>query len=82
MFCRILSSQPQSRLCIKEYHPSDRDRKDIMELFPCLSAYMGHSELTSKLYYAHILPKNCAIQQGVTRNSFHQSTREGTEDED
>ena len=32
--------------------------KDIMELLPYLSAYMGHSELTSTLYYVHLLPDN------------------------
>ena len=32
--------------------------KDIMELLPYLSAYMGHSELNSTLYYVHLLPDN------------------------
>lgn len=32
--------------------------KDVMELLPHLSAYMGHSELTSTLYYVHLLPEN------------------------
>ena len=31
--------------------------KDVMELLPYLSAYMGHSELTSTLYYIHMLPE-------------------------
>lgn len=31
---------------------------DVMELLPYLSAYMGHSELTSTLYYVHLLPEN------------------------
>lgn len=31
--------------------------KDIMELLPYLSAYMGHSEFTSTLYYVHLLPE-------------------------
>lgn len=31
--------------------------KDAMELLPYLSAYMGHSELTSTLYYVHMLPE-------------------------
>ena len=30
--------------------------KDAMELLPYLSAYMGHSEITSTLYYVHLLP--------------------------
>lgn len=32
--------------------------KDVMELLPYLSDYMGHSELTSTLYYVHLLPDN------------------------
>ena len=32
--------------------------RDVMELMPYLSAYMGHSELVSTLYYVHILPEN------------------------
>ncbi|MBP5291979.1 MAG: tyrosine-type recombinase/integrase [Lachnospiraceae bacterium] len=32
--------------------------KDVMELLPYLSAYMGHSELSSTLYYVHMLPDN------------------------
>lgn len=31
--------------------------KDAMELLPYLSAYMGHSELASTLYYIHMLPE-------------------------
>lgn len=31
--------------------------KDAMELLPYLSAYMGHSELASMLYYIHMLPE-------------------------
>lgn len=31
--------------------------KDVMELLPYLSAYMGHSGLTSTLYYIHMLPE-------------------------
>lgn len=34
------------------------DGKDVMELLPYLSVYMGHSELTSTLYYIHLLPEN------------------------
>lgn len=34
------------------------DGRDAMELLPYLCAYMGHSELTSTLYYIHLLPEN------------------------
>ena len=36
-----------------------------MELLPYLSAYMGHSELTSTLYYVHLLPENLRRSEGV-----------------
>ena len=36
-----------------------------MELLPYLSAYMGHSELTSTLYYVHLLPENLRRSKGV-----------------
>lgn len=31
--------------------------KDVMELMPYLSAYMGHSELKSTYYYVHLVPE-------------------------
>ena len=31
--------------------------KDVMELLPYISSYMGHSELSSTLYYVHLLPE-------------------------
>lgn len=36
-----------------------------MELLPYLSAYMGHSELTSTLYYVHLLPEKLRRSKGV-----------------
>ena len=36
-----------------------------MELLPYLSAYMGHSELTSTLYYAHLLPEKFRRAKGI-----------------
>lgn len=32
--------------------------RDVMELMPYLSAYMGHSHLESTFYYIHLLPDN------------------------
>lgn len=32
--------------------------KNVMELMPYLSSYMGHSELSSTFYYIHLLPEN------------------------
>lgn len=31
--------------------------KEIMEMIPYLSAYMGHSDFSSTLYYVHLLPE-------------------------
>lgn len=39
--------------------------KNVMELLPYLSAYMGHSELTSTLYYVHLLPENLRKSKGI-----------------
>lgn len=39
--------------------------KDVMELLPYLSAYMGHSELTSTLYYIHLLPENLRRSKAI-----------------
>ena len=39
--------------------------KDVMELMPYLSAYMGHSELTSTFYYIHLLPENLRKSKAV-----------------
>ena len=39
--------------------------KDVMGLMPYLSAYMGHSELTSTFYYIHLLPENLRQAKAV-----------------
>ena len=39
--------------------------RDVMELLPYLSAYMGHSELTSTLYYVHMLPEKLRTTTGI-----------------
>lgn len=39
--------------------------RDVMELLPYLSAYMGHSELTSTLYYVHLLPDKLRRSKGI-----------------
>lgn len=36
-----------------------------MELLPYLSAYMGHSEFTSTLYYVHLLPEKLRRSKGI-----------------
>lgn len=39
--------------------------RDAMRLLPALSAYVGHSELTSTLYYVHLLPERLRSSPGV-----------------
>ena len=39
--------------------------RDAMELLPALSAYVGHSELTSTLYYIHLLPERLRNSPGL-----------------
>lgn len=39
--------------------------RDVMGLLPALSAYMGHSELGSTLYYIHMLPERLRRSPGV-----------------
>ena len=55
-----------------------------MELLPYLSAYMGHSELTSTLYYVHLLPENLRRSKGVDWDRLSRIYGGGgvTEDED
>ena len=38
---------------------------DVMGLLPALSAYVGHSELASTLYYVHLLPERLRSSPGV-----------------
>ena len=57
--------------------------KDVMELLPYLSAYMGHSELTSTLYYIHLLPENLRKSKAVDWALLSQVYGKGVpEDED
>ena len=39
--------------------------KNVMELMPYLSAYMGHSELVSTFYYIHLLPENLRKSKAI-----------------
>lgn len=57
--------------------------KDVMELLPYLSAYMGHSELTSTLYYIHLLPEKLRKSKGIDWDKLSSIYAEGVpEDED
>ncbi len=57
--------------------------KNVMELLPHLSAYMGHSELTSTLYYVHLLPEELRKSKGIDWNLLSRVYGKGApEDED
>ena len=57
--------------------------KDVMELLPYLSAYMGHSELTSTLYYVHLLPEKLRRSTGINWDMLTRIYGEGVpENED
>ena len=54
-----------------------------MELLPYLSAYMGHSELTSTLYYIHLLPESLRKSKAVDWDLLSRVYGKGVpEDED
>ena len=44
--------------------------RDVMQLLPYLSVYMGHSELTSTLYYVHLLPEELRKSVKIDWNQF------------
>ena len=44
--------------------------RDVMELLPYLSVYMGHSELTSTLYYVHLLPEELRMSVKIDWEKF------------
>ena len=57
--------------------------KDVMELLTYLSAYMGHSELTSTLYYVHLLPDKLRKAKGIDWDMLSKIYGEGVScDED
>lgn len=57
--------------------------RDVMQLLPYLSAYMGHSELTSTLYYVHLLPEKLRKSIGIDWDMLSSIYGEGVpEDED
>lgn len=44
--------------------------RDVMELLPYLSAYMGHAELSSTLYYIHLLPEKLRQSSKIDWEKF------------
>ena len=53
--------------------------RDAMRLLPALSAYVGHSELTSTLYYVHLLPERLRRSPGVDWDLLDEIYGRGTE---
>lgn len=43
---------------------------DVMALLPYLGTYMGHSELSSTLYYVHLIPERMRISAGIDWKLF------------
>ena len=55
---------------------------DVISLLPYLSTYMGHSEITSTLYYVHLLPERMRNSMGIDWKQFSCIYgKEGTVDE-
>ncbi len=46
------------------------DKKDVMVLLPYLSDYLGHAEITSTLYYIHLLPDRIRKSSGINWSMF------------
>lgn len=57
--------------------------RDVMELLPYLSSYMGHAELASTLYYVHLLPEKLRKSKGIDWEKLSMIYGKGAlEDED
>ena len=51
--------------------------RDIMTLLPYLGSYMGHSELSSTLYYVHLLPERIRNSSGIDWGLFSSIYEQG-----
>lgn len=49
---------------------------DVMALLPYLSAYMGHSKISSTFYYIHLLPQRLRESAGVEWDALDEIYRE------
>lgn len=50
---------------------------DVMALLPYLSAYMGHSKISSTFYYIHLLPQRLRESAGIEWDTLDEIYREG-----
>jgi len=56
--------------------------KDVMSLVPYLSAYMGHINFTTTLYYIHLLPERLVRANGIDWERFTNVYPEVSNEED
>lgn len=55
-------------------------KRDIMELIPYLSSYMGHKHFRNTMYYVHLLPEKLRESPGIDWSQFSSIyNREGCE---
>ena len=52
------------------------NRNDVMALLPYLSAYMGHSKISSTFYYIHLLPQRLRESSGIEWDALDEIYRE------
>ena len=56
------------------------NKREVMELLPYLSVYMGHEDINNTLYYVHLLPERLKASAGINWevfNSVYRGTYEG-----
>jgi len=58
------------------------EKNDVMAMVSYLSAYMGHAEFTSTLYYIHLLPERLRNCEGIDWERFSSIYPEVTNEED
>lgn len=58
------------------------DSKDVMALLPYLSSYLGHAEISSTLYYIHLLPDRIRKSSGIDWGMFSTIYQEGSNHEE
>ena len=56
--------------------------KDVMAMLPYLAEYMGHTDLSSTLYYIHLLPDNLRKHLGPDLEKLQMIYGEGKNDEE
>jgi len=57
------------------------EKRDVMELLPYLSTYMGHKKYTYTLYYVHLLPERLLKSSGIDWKSLQKVYEMETEND-